>query len=137
MHLSPGRRIPLTAGFYPIEEALGVNRIPPDDLNQLLQPLFDPEAKRKAIAEGKLLAKGINAGPGAATGRIKFHAEDAEVTGQQRGGDVQLGGKLAGAGPPAVSERFDDTASPLISQSRQERAHPGHHAGSGAPKYQR
>ena len=25
MHLSPGRRIPLTAGFYPIEEALGVN----------------------------------------------------------------------------------------------------------------
>ena len=45
------------------------NRIPPDDLNQLLQPLFDPEAKRKAIAEGRLLGKGINAGPGAAVGR--------------------------------------------------------------------
>src|SRR5207249_2250526 len=53
--------------------------IPPDDLNQLLQPIFDPEAKRKAVAEGRLLAKGINAGPGAATGRIKFHAEDAEA----------------------------------------------------------
>ena len=45
----------------------------------MLQPLFDPEAKRRAIAEGNLLAKGINAGPGAASGRIKFHAEDAEA----------------------------------------------------------
>ncbi len=59
--------------------AVASSRIPPDDLNQLLQPIFDPEAKRKAIAEGKLLAKGINAGPGAATGRIKFFADDAEA----------------------------------------------------------
>src|SRR5207245_9726625 len=42
-------------------------------------PIFDPEAKRKAIAEGRLLAKGINAGPGAATGVIKFLADDAEA----------------------------------------------------------
>src|SRR5207245_6013964 len=42
-------------------------------------PIFDPEAKRKAIAEGRLLAKGINAGPGAATGRIMFFADDAEA----------------------------------------------------------
>jgi pyruvate,orthophosphate dikinase len=60
------------------KEAISVNRIPPDDLNQLLQPLFDPDAKRKLINEGNLLAKGINAGPGAACGRIKFFAEDAE-----------------------------------------------------------
>ena len=60
------------------KEAISVNRIPPDDLNQLLQPLFDPDAKRKSVADGKLLAKGINAGPGAACGRIKFFAEDAE-----------------------------------------------------------
>ncbi len=66
-------------GLISKEEALSASRIPPDDLNQLLQPIFDPEAKRKAVAEGKLLAKGINAGPGAATGRIKFHAEDAET----------------------------------------------------------
>jgi pyruvate,orthophosphate dikinase len=66
-------------GLISKEEALSASRIPPDDLNQLLQPIFDPEAKRKAIAEGRLLAKGINAGPGAATGRIKFHAEDAET----------------------------------------------------------
>ncbi len=65
-------------GLITKEEALSASRIPPDDLNQLLQPIFDPEAKRKAVKEGKLLAKGINAGPGAATGRIKFHADDAE-----------------------------------------------------------
>jgi pyruvate,orthophosphate dikinase len=66
-------------GLITKEEALSTKRIPPDDLNQLLQPVFDPQAKRKAIDEGRLLAKGIHAGPGAACGRIKFHAEDAEA----------------------------------------------------------
>jgi pyruvate,orthophosphate dikinase len=66
-------------GLITKEEALSAGRIPPDDLNQLLQPIFDPNAKRQAINEGRLLAKGINAGPGAATGRIKFHAEEAEA----------------------------------------------------------
>jgi pyruvate,orthophosphate dikinase len=66
-------------GLITEEQALSVSRIPPDDLNQLLQPIFDPEAKRQAIGKGRLLAKGINAGPGAATGRIQFHAEDAEA----------------------------------------------------------
>jgi pyruvate,orthophosphate dikinase len=62
-------------GLIKKEEALGANRIPPDDLNQLLQPIFDPGAKRQA----KVIAKGINAGPGAATGVIKFFAADAEA----------------------------------------------------------
>src|SRR5262245_57101786 len=61
-------------GLITKEEAMSAGRIPPDDLNQLLQPIFDPEAKRKA----KVIAKGINAGPGAATGVIKFFADDAE-----------------------------------------------------------
>jgi pyruvate,orthophosphate dikinase len=61
-------------GLIKKEEALSPTRIPPDDLNQLLQPIFDPGAKRKA----KVIAKGINAGPGAATGVIKFFADDAE-----------------------------------------------------------
>src|SRR5882724_10138269 len=62
-------------GLIKKEEALSVGRIPPDDLNQLLQPIFDPDAKRKA----KIIAKGINAGPGAASGKIKFFADDAEA----------------------------------------------------------
>lgn len=57
----------------------------PDDLNQLLQPIFDISAKKAAVNEGRLLAKGINAGPGAATGRIKFFAEDAEKYVQTHG----------------------------------------------------
>jgi pyruvate,orthophosphate dikinase len=66
-------------GLISKQEALSASRIPPDDLNQLLQPIFDSAAKRRAIAEGRLLAKGINAGPGAATGRIKFFADEAEA----------------------------------------------------------
>jgi pyruvate,orthophosphate dikinase len=73
-------------GLISKEEALSPRRIPPDDLNQLLQPVFDPESKRKAIGEGRLLAKGIHAGPGAACGRIKFHAEDAEAWVQKHKG---------------------------------------------------
>src|SRR5262249_54640356 len=65
-------------GLISKEEALSPGRLPPDDLNQLLQPIFDPAAKRKAIEEKRLLARGINAGPGAATGVIKFFADEAE-----------------------------------------------------------
>jgi pyruvate,orthophosphate dikinase len=59
------------------EEAL--LRIQPDQLNQLLRPIFDLNEKTKAISEGKLLAKGLNAGPGAASGKVAFTAEDAET----------------------------------------------------------
>jgi pyruvate,orthophosphate dikinase len=65
-------------GLISKEEALSVSRIPPDDLNHLLQPVFDPQDKQQAIDAGRLLASGINAGPGAASGHLKFFAEDAE-----------------------------------------------------------
>ena len=66
-------------GLITKEDALQAKRIPADDLNQLLQPIYDPHSKRAALAEGRLLAKGINAGPGAASGKIVFHASDAEA----------------------------------------------------------
>ena len=66
-------------GLISKTDALTAKRIPADDLNQLLQPIYDPESKRKAVVRaGRLLAKGINAGPGAASGKICFHASDAE-----------------------------------------------------------
>ncbi len=65
-------------GLIDSVEALNPRRIPADDLNQLLQPIFDPDAKQKASDGGQHLATGINAGPGAATGQIVFHAADAE-----------------------------------------------------------
>jgi pyruvate,orthophosphate dikinase len=54
-----------------------VLRVNPDSLNQLLRPIFDPAKKREAIEGGKFLARGLNAGPGAASGRIVFTAVDA------------------------------------------------------------
>jgi len=54
-------------------------RIEPERLNELLRPVFDGNAKTEAIGAGRLLAKGLNAGPGAATGNVAFHAEDAEA----------------------------------------------------------
>jgi pyruvate,orthophosphate dikinase len=58
-------------------------RIEPDHLNQLLRPIFDHEAKQLAGKEGRVLGKGLPAGPGAATGRLVFHAEDAEARKRQ------------------------------------------------------
>ncbi len=60
-------------------EALSQKRIPADDLNQLLQPVFDQAGKKAAQDGGRLLTKAINAGPGAATGQIVFHADEAEA----------------------------------------------------------
>lgn len=58
------------------EDAIG--RIEPNQLNQLLRPIFDQNEKNKAISGGNLLAKGLNAGPGAASGKIALSAQDAE-----------------------------------------------------------
>ncbi len=77
-------------GLITKNEALSVGRIPPDDLNQLLQPIFDADAVRKAKAEGNVLGKGINAGPGAATGKIMFFADDAEAYVHKHGKGVIL-----------------------------------------------
>ncbi len=57
------------------EEAL--MRIDPNQLNQLLRPIFDPKEKAQFVTEGKVLTKGLNAGPGAASGKVVFNAQDA------------------------------------------------------------
>jgi pyruvate,orthophosphate dikinase len=54
-----------------------VMRVPADTLSQLLAPNRDPRAALAAKAEGRLLAVGLNAGPGAATGYLAFTADDA------------------------------------------------------------
>jgi pyruvate, orthophosphate dikinase len=60
-----------------IGEREALSRIEPDQLNQLLRPIFDLKEKDAAIKGGRLLAKGLNAGPGAATGRLVFNSVDA------------------------------------------------------------
>ena len=63
-------------GIMTKEEAL--LSIDPEHLGHLLQPLFDPNEKQNSIRGGRLLGRGLPAGPGAATGRIVFSAEAAE-----------------------------------------------------------
>ncbi|MDP6775494.1 MAG: pyruvate, phosphate dikinase, partial [Candidatus Latescibacteria bacterium] len=60
-----------------------VSRIDPDQLDQLLHPTFDPRAERN------VLAKGLPASPGAATGKVVFNAEEAEAQ-AEKGEDVIL-----------------------------------------------
>ena len=55
-----------------IDKRTAISRIDPNQLDQLLHPTFDPKAKRDVIA------RGLPASPGAAFGRVVFHADDAE-----------------------------------------------------------
>ena len=62
-----------------------VKRIPPGDLDQLLAPVFDRAAVKKVSA----IAKGLPAGPGAATGKAYFNADRAEAA-KSKGEEVLL-----------------------------------------------
>jgi len=64
------------SGIISKQEAL--LRIEPDHLNQLLRPIFDETDKERAGTDGRVLGTGLPAGPGAATGKVVFHASDAE-----------------------------------------------------------
>ncbi len=54
-----------------------IMRIPADSLTHMLAPIFDKAARDQAVAEQKMLATGLPAGPGAASGRIFFNADVA------------------------------------------------------------
>jgi len=58
-----------------IDKNTAILRVTPGLLDQLLHPMIDPKAQKDA----KVLTKGLNASPGAATGRIVFNAKDAEI----------------------------------------------------------
>ena len=76
-----GKRTGLAAVRFAIEmekEKLidwktAIMRVPADQLDQLLAPVFD----RKAVKSAELIAKGLPAGPGAASGKIYLNAERA------------------------------------------------------------
>ena len=56
-----------------IDQREAVLRVQPAQLDQLLHPQFDPDAKYTAIT------KGLNASPGAAVGKVYFTADSAEA----------------------------------------------------------
>ncbi len=75
------------AGLITKDEA--VLRVDPAALDQLLRPVFGQHAKEQAVAAGRLLAKGLPAGPGAARGRLVFFADEAAAW-KERGEKVIL-----------------------------------------------
>ncbi len=66
-----------------ITEDEAVQRVPPQDLDQLFHPMVDPKASVT------VLAKGLPASPGAATGEVVFDADEAETL-KKKGHDVIL-----------------------------------------------
>ncbi len=65
-------------GLITQEEA--VMRVTPEQVDQLLHPVFDEKAKEQAREGDDYLAKGLNASPGAATGQAIFDATRAAET---------------------------------------------------------
>jgi pyruvate,orthophosphate dikinase len=76
-----------------INQKEAVSRIEPDMLVQLLAPVFDPADLNKARRAGRIVARGLPAGPGAASGIIAFSAARAE--------------KMAGKGRPVLLVRTE------------------------------
>jgi len=62
-----------------ITPEMAIARIPANDVTQLLQPVFSGAGLKGKVS----LAKGINAGPGAATGQIFFQPDEAEAAWQK------------------------------------------------------
>jgi pyruvate, orthophosphate dikinase len=58
-----------------IDEKTALLRCEPQKLDELLHPVFDKDALKKA----KVLTQGLPASPGAACGQIVFHADDAQA----------------------------------------------------------
>jgi len=67
-----------------VTKAEAVGRVQPNQLDQLLHPVFDPKG------DVKVLAKGLPASPGAAAGRVVFTAEDAVHWAEERDQEVIL-----------------------------------------------
>ncbi len=82
-----GKRTGLAAVRFAVEmekEGLidwktAIRRVPADQLDQVLAPVFD----RKAVAAAKVIARGLPAGPGAAAGRMYMNADRAAAAAEK------------------------------------------------------
>ena len=63
-----------------IDEKTVIKRMEPQKLDELLHPVFD----KSDLAKAKVVAKGLPASPGAATGQIVFQADDAEAWAEKK-----------------------------------------------------
>ncbi|HOU52752.1 MAG TPA: pyruvate, phosphate dikinase [Myxococcota bacterium] len=82
-----GKSTPLAAiriGIEMLDEGLTTERkflehVEADGVTYLLRPIFHREARKQAVKEGRLVAKGLNAGPGAASGRVVFFSDEMDA----------------------------------------------------------
>ena len=65
-----------------------VLRVTPEQVDTLLHPQFDIQAKLAAAQQGGMVAKGVNASPGAAVGQVYFDADIAEKMAKEEHKDV-------------------------------------------------
>lgn len=63
-------------------------RVTPSQVDFFLHPSFEPDAKRQAILDGRVLVTGLNVSPGAAVGVVAFDADLAERWSREEGRDV-------------------------------------------------
>jgi pyruvate,orthophosphate dikinase len=68
---------------------IAITRVDPESLPFVMAPVFDPDDLLKAKENGNFLTKGLNAGPGAASGKIVLTSENA-VELAKKGEDVLL-----------------------------------------------
>jgi len=62
-----------------IDKRKALLQVNPEMIPSMLAPVFIPGPKKKAVEEGRLLAIGLNAGPGAASGHIVLDSKTAMI----------------------------------------------------------
>ena len=70
------------AGEGLINQTEAIQRVQPDEINRLLVPRFDQDARADAVSAGSLIARGTPASPGAAAGAVYFNANEAADAGR-------------------------------------------------------
>ncbi len=83
---SPGAAVQIAVDMVHeglIDRSTALSRIDPTSLELVLRPVLDPDAPRKVLAQG------LDASPGAATGRVVFHSEEAQEL-SERGEQIIL-----------------------------------------------
>ena len=68
-----------------IDEKTAITRVDAGQVTSLMRPVFDPNSVIKAREEGAVLAKGLPAGPGAASGKVCFYSDEVETAKEQWG----------------------------------------------------
>ncbi len=71
-----------------ISKETAIERVGTGDVDTLLHPQFNAEDLKKARKEGRFIASGVNASPGAAVGQVYFDADTAERKNKEEKQDV-------------------------------------------------